>query len=102
MLIALITTSNEEEAVHISRTLVEERLIACANRIPVRSMYRWKGKIENDQEVMLICKTTEEHLDKLIKRIKELHSYDVPEIVAIPVVGGSDDYIKWVEESTRP
>ena len=102
MLVVLITTSNEEEAVLISRTLVEERLIACANRIPVRSMYRWKGKIEDDSEVLLICKTVEGHLDKLIERVRELHSYEVPEIVAVPVVGGSDDYLKWVEESTSP
>lgn len=101
MLIVLITTKNEEEAGLISRTLVDERLIACANRLPVRSVYRWKDKIEDDAEVLLICKTKEDLLDKLIERVKDLHSYEVPEIVAIPIVGGSDDYLKWVDESIK-
>ncbi len=102
MIIVLITAQNEEEAGLISRTLVDERLIACANSLPVRSIYRWKDKIEDDSEILLICKSKEELLDKLIERVKELHSYEVPEIIALPITGGSEDYLKWVDENTKP
>lgn len=100
MYVVLITAADEDEAGKLSRTLLDERLIACANRFPVRSIYRWQGKTEDHEEVMLICKTSDEVLDNLIKRVKELHSYEVPEIVAIPFVKGNDDYLKWVKENT--
>ena len=102
MIVVLITAPNDDEAGKISEILVEERLIACANRLPVHSIYRWKDKTEDDKEILLICKTKEELLDKLIERVRELHSYEVPEIIAVPIVGGSDDYLKWVDESTKP
>ncbi len=102
MIVVLITAPNDDEAGMISEILVEERLIACANRLPVRSIYRWREKIEDDAEILLLCKTKKELLDKLIERVKELHSYEVPEIIAVPIVGGSDDYLKWVDESTEP
>jgi periplasmic divalent cation tolerance protein len=102
MIVVLITTPNDEEADLISSTLVDERLIACTNSVQVRSIYRWKDQIEDEAEILLICKTKEQLLDKLIERVKELHSYEVPEIIAVPIVGGSDEYLKWIDDNTRP
>jgi periplasmic divalent cation tolerance protein len=101
MIVVLVTAPNDDEAGKISETLVEEKIIACANRLPVRSVYRWREKIEDDSEVLLLCKTKKELLGKLVERVKELHSYEVPEIIALPIIGGSDDYLKWIDESTR-
>jgi len=98
--LVIITASDDSEARLISKTLVEEKLIVCANRFPVESIFRWQGEIIEDAEVMLFCKTREELLERLIKRVKELHSYDVPEIIAIPIVGGSKNYLNWVKENT--
>lgn len=97
----IITAPDEKEARRISNTLVEEKLIACANRFPVNSIYTWQGKIEDEAEVMLLCKTREDRLDAVISRVKELHSYDVPEIIAIPIIGGSKDYLDWVDNNTK-
>ena len=96
----MITAANEEEASKISRALHKEKLIACANRFPVNSIYSWQGMVYDEAEVMLVCKTKDELLDKVIARVKKLHSYDIPEIIAIPIVGGSQDYLDWVDEST--
>ncbi|MCK5024605.1 MAG: divalent-cation tolerance protein CutA [Thermoplasmata archaeon] len=100
-LVVLITAPNDQEASILSHALVEEKLIACANRFPVQSIYRWQDNIENEAEIMLICKIMASNLDKLIKRVKELHSYDVPEIIALPILGGSKDYLDWVSENTK-
>lgn len=99
-IMVIITTANEEEASMISRALVDERLIACANRFPVNSIYTWQGKVEDEGEIMLLCKTREKNLDAIISRVKDLHSYEVPEIIAIPIIGGSEDYLDWVDENT--
>ncbi len=99
-ILVMITAPNEEEAHLISRTLLEEKLIACANRFPVNSIYTWQGKVEDEGEVMLLCKTREKNLDAIIARVKELHSYEVPEIIAFPIIGGSMDYLDWVDENT--
>ena len=99
-IMVMITTSNEEEACLISRTLVDEKLIACANRFPVNSIYTWQGKAEDESEIMLLCKARENNLDAIIARVKDLHSYEVPEIIAIPIIGGSDDYLDWVDKNT--
>lgn len=96
----IITAPNEKEASMLSHALVDEGLIACANRFTVQSVYRWKGNIENDGEVMLVCKALASSLDAIISRVKQLHSYDVPEIIALPIVGGSSDYLDWLEESS--
>ena len=97
----IVTASSEEEAKTISYTLVDEKLIACANCFPIASVYRWQGEVHEDIEVMLLCKTKESLVDKVITRVKELHSYDVPEIISIPILGGSKDYLKWIDESVR-
>jgi len=100
--IAYITTKNIDEAKKIGETVVKERLAACANIIPaIESVYWWKGKIERDKESLLVLKTKKSLVSKLIKRVKGLHSYDVPGVDIIPVTDGNKDYFKWIEEVTR-
>jgi periplasmic divalent cation tolerance protein len=100
VLVVLSTFGSIEEARTVCRQLVEERLAACANLMPaVESVYRWQCAIESATETMAILKTTAEGFAKLEARLRELHSYDVPEIVALPVQGGSAAYLRWVEES---
>ncbi|MEO8206281.1 MAG: divalent-cation tolerance protein CutA [Chthoniobacterales bacterium] len=96
------TFGSEDEAKRIILTLVEERLIACGNITSrVTSIYRWKGKISSEIEWAATLKTTEENFPVLSQRLKELHPYDVPEIVAIPVSAVSPDYAAWVTESCK-
>ncbi len=93
-----IVTSHEEESALIGKKMVEERLAACANIISsMKSLYWWKGKIEHDQESILILKTMEEKLDILIKRVKELHSYETPCIISCSILKGSEEYLNWIE-----
>ncbi len=100
-IVVLITAPSEEEAAKIARALVEERLAACANIVNhIRSVYRWEGKIEDDPEVLMVVKTREALFDALEKRVRELHSYSVPEVIALPIVQGSEAYLKWLEEET--
>ena len=95
------TTGSVEEARKIARILVEEKLVACVNIIPkIESIYRWQGNIEKDNECVLLAKTTDKNVDKAIQRIKKLHSYDVPDIVAIPITHGFKKYLDWVEDET--
>ncbi len=99
--VIFITAPNEEEAVKIARSLVEARLAACVNIVKnVRSIYTWQGNIEDDSEVLMIAKTRKGLFDLLSVKVRELHSYDVPEIIALPVTGGSEEYLKWLREST--
>jgi periplasmic divalent cation tolerance protein len=93
---------NSEEAERIGRTVVEERLAACANLLgPIRSFYRWEGKLESAEEVVAIFKTTDARADALIARIAGLHSYDVPCIATWPIDKILGSYAAWVEESVR-
>ena len=95
------TTGSIEEARKIAKILVEEKRVACVNIIPkIESIYRWQGSIEEDDECVLLAKTTDKNVDNVIQRIKELHSYDVPDIVAIPIAHGFKEYLDWVEEAT--
>ncbi len=86
----------------LARRLVEERLAACVNVIRgVRSIYWWRGKVEADEEDLLVVKTSGEALEELIKRVREIHPYEVPEVIALPVEKGLAEYIAWVVEETR-
>ncbi len=100
-IIVYVTAPNEEEAAKIAKALVGERLAGCANIIRgIRSIYSWQGKVEDDPEVLMIIKTQRRLFEPLQKRVKELHSYTVPEIIAMPVTGVSEDYLKWLQEVT--
>jgi periplasmic divalent cation tolerance protein len=100
-IVVLITTSSEDEAAKIARSLVDSKLAGCVNIIKdIRSIYAWDGKVEDESEVLMIAKTQKALFNDLTKKIKELHSYTVPEIIAIPIVEGSEEYLKWLREVT--
>ena len=93
--------SSEEEAKKLSTALVNEKLAACVNMISgMRSVYRWKGEVCEAEEWLLIIKSQKAVLDRVIHRIRTLHSYEVPEIIALPIMGGSEDYLNWLEANT--
>lgn len=101
MIVVFITAPNEDEAVKIARSIVAGKLAGCVNIVKdVRSIYSWQGKIEDDSEVFMIVKTKKELFNPLCERVKGLHSYSVPEIIALPIILGSDDYLMWLKEVT--
>ncbi|MGH7831897.1 MAG: divalent-cation tolerance protein CutA [Candidatus Binatia bacterium] len=96
-IVVYVTVGSADEGERLAHTLVEERLAACVNRVgPVRSVYRWQGKVEQSDEELLIIKTKRELFERLQTRVQELHSYSVPEILALPVLQGSEPYLKWL------
>lgn len=99
IMLVLCTCCDEAEALRIANALVEERLAACVSLLPaVQSIYRWQEKVETAKEVLLLVKTTEDSFPRLEKRIVELHSYDTPEIIGLPIVAGLPKYLRWVDE----
>jgi periplasmic divalent cation tolerance protein len=97
-----ITSPTEDEAARVAVALVEEKLAACVNIIRnIRSIYTWQGKVEDGAEVLMIAKTQRGLFNSLKDRVKELHSYDLPEIIALPIVEGSEDYLAWIREATE-
>lgn len=100
--VVLVTAPDVEKAAQLARTLVEEQRIACANLVPqVRSIYRWKGEVCDEAEVLLIIKTRASTFESLRARIKELHPYEVPEILQLEVGAGHQPYLEWVLASVR-
>jgi periplasmic divalent cation tolerance protein len=98
--VVLTTTPSEEEARKIARTLVSERLAACVNIIPkIESIYRGQDKVEEAREYLLLIKTTESAFPRLQEKLKELHSYELPECIALAMTAGSPRYLKWVDDS---
>lgn len=101
-IIVLVTASNKDEARKIAKTLVEKRLATCVNIVEkVDSMYWWKSKVEEATESLLVIKTKQHLFKELIHVIKENHSYSVPEIIAIPILMGSSEYMKWFDENVK-
>jgi periplasmic divalent cation tolerance protein len=101
-IIVLTTTPSREEAEKIAKTLLEEKLIACANIIgPAYSLFWWQGKIDTAQEHLILMKTRRDLFGKVSERVKTLHSYQVPEVIATRIIEGSKDYLKWLDESLR-
>ena len=95
--VVLVTVGKPDEAEKIASTIVEERLAACCNLVSgVKSVYRWKGEICHDEETLMVIKTRRERFEALRARVVELHSYEVPEIVAIPIVAGHAPYLDWL------
>lgn len=96
-----MTAGTAEEARRIGTALVEERLAACANVIDgMCAIYRWEGRVQNDQEAVLIVKTRADLLDALTERVKALHSYEIPCVVGLPIVGGNADFLDWIGAET--
>jgi periplasmic divalent cation tolerance protein len=100
--VVFVACASKREAERISSRLLNEKLIACANIIEgVKSSFWWKGKLDKAIEVLIVMKTVRKNFMKIQKRVKELHSYEVPEIVAVPIVEGESGYLKWIDESTK-
>jgi periplasmic divalent cation tolerance protein len=103
VLLVLTNCPDVEVADRIARTLVEQRLAACVNRLaPVESLYRWQGAVERATEVPLLIKTTRERYAEIEQAIRALHPYEVPEIIAMPVSAGLASYLRWVADETQP
>lgn len=101
-IIVLITAGSEEEARKIARLLVREKKAACVNIVPrVDSLFRWKGKIDSARESLLLVKARASLLSEIISLVKEIHSYEVPEIIALPIIGGSEEYLQWLDRACR-
>lgn len=101
-IVILITASSIDEARKIGQTLVEEGHVACCNIVhQVESVFKWQGKVHVENEVLMICKTGEGLFGIVEKRVKQLHSYEVPEIIAVPITQGSKDYLDWVMKETE-
>jgi len=97
-----VTCESMEQAESIGRILVEERLVACVNLLDgMKSLYWWDGEVQQGSEVVLIAKTMDDLVDRVTDRIKELHSYEVPCVVALPMIGGNPDYFTWIHRETR-
>jgi len=102
--VVLVTCGSRAEAQRIAREILSQRLAACANmlEIPVHSVYRWKGKVENAREFLLLIKTSARRLPALEAEVRRLHSYDVPEFIALPIVAGSPAYLRWLPDCVTP
>ncbi|HKU63804.1 MAG TPA: divalent-cation tolerance protein CutA [Rhizomicrobium sp.] len=98
--VLLTTTPNREEAHRIAKLLIDEKLAACVQLLPIESFYVWQGKTQNEAEILLLVKTRSPLFDAAIARIKAVHSYTVPQIVAIPFTAGFSGYFDWIGEST--
>ncbi len=102
-IVVLVTCESAKQARAIARALVEQRLAACGNVVeaPVRSIYRWKGKVESAREFLLILKSSRRRFGALESAVRGMHTYDVPEIIALPVIEGARGYLAWISESVR-
>ncbi|MDD5605463.1 MAG: divalent-cation tolerance protein CutA [Dehalococcoidales bacterium] len=101
--VILITTSQDEESQLIARVLLEQKIAACVNIIPqINSLFWWKQSIDQEKESMLIVKTRVKLIDEVVRLIKEVHSYEVPEIIALPIIGGNCDYLEWIDHEVIP
>lgn len=103
VLLVHCTCPDDASAARLAEALVEERLAACVSRLPgLRSTYRWQGAIEQADEVLLLIKTTADRMDALVARVRALHPYELPELVAVEAHAGLAPYLQWVAEQTRP
>lgn len=103
VLVVYVTCPSVRSADRVSRELVRERLAACVNQVPLRmSVFRWKGKIERAREILLVIKTRRDALKRLVEKVRELHPYEVPEVIATRVEGGLAAYLDWVRKEVHP
>lgn len=100
--VILITCANRREGKRIARHLVKQRLVACVNIIgKINSVFWWQKKIDSASEVLLIAKSKKSLMPKIIRQVRSLHSYQVPEVIALPILAGNKDYINWINDSVR-
>lgn len=100
--VIFVTVESEEQAQRISDLLLQRKLVACANIIKnVKSFFWWQGKVDHSDEGMLVMKSREELLGEVVRLVRENHSYEVPEVVALPIIGGNPDYLRWIDESIQ-
>lgn len=101
-IVVYVTVPNKEAGKKLAGSLVKEKLAACVNRVPgIESVYEWQGEIQTDSEELLIIKTRESLLEAVKEHVKQNHEYDVPEVIAMPIIGGSIPYLEWLKNSTR-
>ena len=100
--VVLVTASSQQEAAAIAQALVTQKLAACVNVFPIHSIYTWDGGVQQDDEWQLMIKTTMDRWDELVQAIQQLHSYEVPELIALPIVQGSSAYLSWMSSMTTP
>ena len=101
MFSVILCTTPTTETEKIARALVEEKLVACVNVSEVTSHFKWEGKLQEEREALLIMKTKTDKLPEIVERITELHSYEIPEIIALPIIDGHKRYFDWVRESVE-
>jgi len=101
MILSYVTCKDEEEAKNISKTLLEKKLIACANYFPIKSMYRWEGKVNDGKEIVLLLKTLEEKFEEIKKEIKKIHSYDNPCIIQLDVKQANEEFLEWIKKEVK-
>ncbi len=101
-IVLFITTANTEEAQRIASALLNERKAACVNIVPkISSLFWWQDKLDSAQESLLIVKSKASVLDEIVRMVKRLHSYDIPEIIALPIIGGNQDYLEWIGKEVK-
>jgi periplasmic divalent cation tolerance protein len=100
-IIVVFSTAPQDKSASLARMLIDQRAVACVNVVPVRSYYRWKGEFCDEEEHLLIIKTTKEKAGEVIVAIKTHHPYDLPEIIALPVIDGHPPYLEWVDQETQ-
>lgn len=101
-IVVFITAANKKEADKIAKRLVEQKLVACVNIIDkVKSVFWWEKKINGSKEVLLILKSKKARFNKIVRLVKFLHSYEVPEIIALPIIAGEKKYLRWLDDSIR-
>jgi len=101
-IIVYVTCASKKEAARIGKRLLREKLIACVNIVGgIKSLFWWKGKIDKAKESLVIMKTAKKNFHKVRKRVRQLHSYEVPEIIAVPIAAGDRDYLNWIEDSVK-
>ena len=101
-IVIFITTATEKQAKRIANTLLTQKKAACVSILPrVHSLFWWKSKIDSADEALLVVKTESRLLEATVKLVRKLHSYDVPEIIALPIIGGNEEYLEWISESLK-
>ncbi len=101
-IVLFITTATAEEAQRISRVLLEQKKVACVNIVPrVNSLFWWQDKLDSAEESLLIVKTKASLLSEIVPLVKKIHSYDIPELIALPIIGGNQDYLDWIQKEVK-